>query len=383
MSAGKTRLSWGRLVAMVLKEFVQMRRDRMTFAMMVVIPILQLVLFGFAINSDPKHLPTAVVVGDNSLYARSLIAAVKATDYFDVRLVAERADDAYDRLHRGEVQFVIAIPEDFARKLVRGETPAVLLEADASDPAATSNAITALQGIATTALRHDLKGPLVAESQNADAAPFEWRFHRRYNPEGATQYNIVPGLIGVILTMTMIMMTGLAMTRELERGTMENLLAMPLQPLEIMAGKILPYVFIGYVQVGVILFGARYIFGVPILGSLALLMAGVLIFILANLTVGITFSSLARNQTQALQMSFFFFLPSMLLTGFMFPFRGMPVWAQVVGEVLPLTHFLRLVRGIMLKGYGVADAWPHVWPLLAFTAFVMLVGLKRFRRTLD
>lgn len=365
---------------MVRKEFVQMRRDRLTFAMMVGVPILQLALFGFAINSDPKHLPTAVVSAEHTEFTRSLIAAVRATGYFDIRATPERADEAYDLLHNGEVQFVIAIPEGFSRQLVRGEQPVVLLEADASDPAATGNAVAALQPLVATALRHDLKGVIAVAGDNA---PFEWRIHRRYNPEGVTQYNIVPGLMGVILTMTMIMMTALAMTRELERGTMENLLAMPLRPAEIMVGKIFPYVFVGYVQVAVVLLGARYVFGVPIVGSLWLLMACVLVFIVANLTVGITFSSLARNQMQAMQMSFFFFLPSILLSGFMFPYRGMPVWAQWLGEILPLTHFLRLVRGILLKGYGSAEVWQYVWPLLLFIAVVMTVGLRRFRRTLD
>jgi ABC-2 type transport system permease protein len=263
--------------------------------------------------------------------------------------------------------------------LVRGERPAVLLEADATDPAATSNALASLAPLTASALRFDLGGPLAT----TEAAPFEWRVHRRYNPEGITQYNIVPGLMGVILTMTMIIMTALGMTREFERGTMENLLAMPVQPLEVMIGKILPYVLVGYVQVLVILLAAHFVFAVPMEGSLAWLGFCVLVFIVANLTVGITFSSLARNQTQAMQMSFFFFLPSILLSGFMFPFRGMPGWAQAIGEALPLTHFLRLIRGILLKGYGVADSWPHLWPLLLFIAVVLGIGLKRFRRTLD
>jgi ABC-2 type transport system permease protein len=373
--------SWSRLLAMVRKEFIQMKRDRMTFAMMVGIPIIQLALFGFAINADPKHLPTAVVSAENTAYTRSLVAALRATGYFDVRATPSREEDAWRLLERGEVQFVLAIPPDFTRRLLRGERPALLLEADASDPAATSNALAALEPLARGALRHDLSGPLAERA--AVPLPFEWRVHRRYNPEGITQYNIVPGLMGVILTMTMIMMTALGVTRELERGTMENLLSMPLSALEIMIGKILPYVLIGYVQVLVILAAAYWVFGVPMVGSAWLLLACVLVFIVANLTLGITFSSVARNQTQAMQMSFFFLLPSILLSGFMFPFRGMPAWAQWIGEALPLTHFLRLVRGIMLKGYGPADIWPQLWPLLLFIAVVLAVGLKRFRRTLD
>jgi ABC-2 type transport system permease protein len=372
------QLSWRRLWAVVRKEFIQVRRDRLTFAMMVGIPIVQLAIFGFAINADPKRLPTAVVVESPGVYTRSLVSAVAATGYF--RLVEVSGPrEAAQRLARGDVQFVLTVPADFERRLVRGERPAVLLEADATDPAATSNALASLAPLTASALRFDLGGPLAT----TEAAPFEWRVHRRYNPEGITQYNIVPGLMGVILTMTMIIMTALGMTREFERGTMENLLAMPVQPLEVMIGKILPYVLVGYVQVLVILLAAHFVFAVPMEGSLAWLGFCVLVFIVANLTVGITFSSLARNQTQAMQMSFFFFLPSILLSGFMFPFRGMPGWAQAIGEALPLTHFLRLIRGILLKGYGVADSWPHLWPLLLFIAVVLGIGLKRFRRTLD
>lgn len=372
--------SWRRFLAMVRKEFIQMRRDRLSFAMMIGMPLLQLALFGYAINADPRHLPTAVVSAEPSPFARSLVAALQATGYFDIRAAPLQESEAERMLERGEVQFLLHIPVDFSRRLVRGETPALLLEADASDPAATSNALAVLDALARGALRHDLVGTLAR-----DRAPpaFEWRVHRRYNPEGITQYNIVPGLMGVILTMTMIMMTSLGVTRELERGTMENLLAMPLSPLEVMIGKILPYVLAGYVQVLVILAAARWLFDVPMVGSVWLLMACVLVFILANLTMGITFSSIARNQTQAMQMSFFFLLPSILLSGFMFPYRGMPGWAQALGEILPLTHFLRLVRGILLKGYGPAATWPHLWPLLLFIVVVLAVGYQRFRRTLD
>jgi len=373
--------SWRRLGAVVRKEFVQMRRDRLTFAMMVGIPVIQLTLFGFAINSDPKHLPTAVVSAEQTVFTRSLLAAVRESQYFDLRATPERVDVAEDMLRAGEVQFVLTIPPRFSEAVVRGEQPALLLEADASDPAATSNALAALEPLARSALMHDLRGVLI--DQSPAKAPFEWRVHRLYNPEGTTQYNIVPGLMGVILTMTMIIMTGLGITREVERGTMENLMAMPVRPLEVMVGKILPYVVVGYVQVAVILLAALYLFAVPMLGSLFLLLTCVLVFIVANLTVGITFSSIARNQIQAMQMGFFFFLPSLLLSGFMFPFRGMPIWAQWLGEVLPLTHFLRLVRGIMLKGYGGWEVWPQLWPLLLFTAVVMAIGVKRYRRTLD
>lgn len=374
-------LAWHRLWAIVLKEFVQMRRDRITFAMMVGIPVMQLILFGFAINTDPKRLPTVVFDASQSAYSRSLVASLENSGYFDVLTPPATVAEARQAMAIGEVQFIVSIPPDFSRNLVRGEKPVLLLEADASDPSATGNAISALASLNQSALQHDLKGPLARFGSTAP--PFEIRVHRNYNPEGITQYNIVPGLMGTILTMTMIMMTGMAMTRELERGTMENLLAFPVHPLEVMIGKILPYIMVGYIQVTVILVAAYFLFSVPIAGSLLLLLACVLVFLAANLTVGMMFSTIAKSQLQAMQMTFFFFLPSMLLSGFMFPFRGMPQWAQVIGEGLPLTHFLRIVRGIMLKGNGWAETWPNVWPLLVFMVVVMLIGLKRYRKTLD
>ena len=374
-------LSWRRLWAIVLKEFVQMRRDRITFAMMVGIPVMQLVLFGFAINTDPKRLPTVVFDASPSAYTRSFVASLENSGYFDVLTPPATVAEAREAMAIGDVQFIVSIPPDFELKLVRGDNPVLLLEADASDPAATGNAISALNNLSQSALQHDLKGPL-ARLGNAPP-PFEIRIQRNYNPEGITQYNIVPGLMGTILTMTMIMMTGMAMTRELERGTMENLLAFPVHPLEVMIGKILPYIIVGYIQVTVILVAAHFLFSVPIAGSLPLLLACVLVFLAANLTVGMMFSTIARSQLQAMQMTFFFFLPSMLLSGFMFPFRGMPHWAQVIGEGLPLTHFLRIVRGIMLKGNGWTETWPNVWPLLVFMLVVMAIGFKRYRKTLD
>lgn len=375
------RFAWHRFWAMVVKEFIQMRRDRMTFAMMVGIPIIQLVLFGYAINSDPKHLPTAVLSADNSVFARSFVRALENSDYFHVVKQVANEHEAEELLAEGDVQFVVNIPQNFARDLMRGDNPAVLLQADATDPSATGNAIAAINALAVTALNRDLQGAL--QPLQGKPAPFEVRIHRRYNPEGLTQYNIVPGLMGVILTMTMIMMTGLAMTRERERGTMENLLATPVRPFEVMAGKIVPYIMVGYIQVTLILIAAWALFGVPMVGSVVVLYGVVLLFIAANLAVGITFSTVARNQMQAMQMTFFFFLPSMLLSGFMFPFRGMPEWAQAVGEALPLTHFLRMVRGILLKGNGVAETLPHLLPLVLFLLAVVAIGLKRYRKTLD
>ena len=370
-----------RLVAVMLKEFLQLRRDRLTFAMMIGVPLMQLALFGYAINSDPKRLPTVVVAQEQTVFTRSFVRALENSGYF---LIVAATDDprvADAALAAGRAQFALTVPAGFARELQRGTRPAVLVEADATDPSATGNAIAALQGLASTALGHDLTGVLAARA--GAPAPFDVVIQRRYNPEGITQYNIVPGLMGVILTMTMIMMTALGVTREVERGTMENLLATPVQPIEVKVGKIAPYILIGYVQVAVILLAAKFLFAVPFVGALHVLLLGTLVFIAANLTVGITISSVARNQTQAMQMTFFFFLPSMLLSGFMFPFRGMPGWAQAIGEVLPLTHFLRTVRAVMLKGADLPAIWPHLWPLLLFTTVVLAVGLKRFRKTLD
>ena len=373
--------SWSRFLAMVVKEFIQMRRDRLTFAMMVGIPLIQLILFGFAINSDPKHLPTAVLSADHSVFARSFVRALENSEYFSVTKHVGSEAEAERLVAEGDVQFVLNIPENFSRKLLRGERPVILVEADATDPSATGNAIAALNSLAQTALNRDLQGTL--QPLQGKPSAFEVRIHRRYNPEGITQYNIVPGLMGVILTMTMIMMTGLAVTRERERSTMENLLATPVRPFEVMTGKIVPYILVGYIQVTLILLAARLIFDVPMFGSVILLYAVVLVFIAANLAVGITFSTVARNQMQAMQMTFFFFLPSMLLSGFMFPFRGMPQWAQAIGEALPLTHFLRMVRGILLKGNGLMETLPHLWPIGLFLLTVVAIGLKRYRKTLD
>ncbi|ALG70756.1 mannose-1-phosphate guanyltransferase [Azospirillum thiophilum] len=375
------RISVGRLMAVMVKEFIQMRRDRLTFAMMVGVPILQLILFGFAINSDPKGLPTAVLVADSSPFARTLLAAMENSGYFAVTRAAGSEADIDRLLAEGTVQFAVTVPAGFARDLQRGTRPVLLVEADATDPAATGNALAALTTIARQALAPDLTGPLASLRTGPD--PIDLRVHRRYNPEGITQYNVVPGLMGVVLTMTMVMMTALAVTRERERGTMENLLAMPARPFEVMLGKIVPFVVVGYVQVVLIVVAARLLFDVPVVGSLGLLSAVLILFIAANLAVGFTFSTLAANQLQAMQMSFFFFLPSMLLSGFMFPFRGMPGWAQAVGELLPLTHFLRIVRGILLKGNGLGEILAEVLALTLFLAVVTVVALKRYRQTLD
>jgi ABC-2 type transport system permease protein len=375
------RFSFTRLNAMIRKEFIQMRRDRLTFAMMLGVPVMQLILFGYAINTDPKNLPTAIFAQDNSAFTRSFVSGMVNSDYFDVVASPETAQEADELIRRGKVQFVLQIPPDFSRKLQRGERPELLLDADATDPAATGNATAGIQRLASSVLNRDLKGPLATVAPTP--LPFDVVIHRRYNAEGRTELNIVPGLIGVILTLTMIVFTSLAMTRETERGTMENLLTMPVRPLEVMMGKILPYIIIGYIQTAVVLAAAWWLFEVPVAGSLWLFSIALFFFVAANLAVGFTFSTLARNQLQAVQMTMFFFLPSILLSGFMFPFRGMPQWAQWFGEALPLTHFLRITRGILLKGNGLVEIAPDMAAILLFLLVVSLISLNRYRQTLD
>jgi ABC-2 type transport system permease protein len=370
-----------RFWAVVVKEFIQMRRDRLTFGMMVGIPIIQLILFGFAINSNPKHLPTAVYAADNSPFARTVIWALHNSSYFDLTREAHSAAEIKTMLAEGEVQFAVTVPVDFSRKLLRGEKPDLLLEADATDPSAVGFATAAINQLTFSVLDRDLTGPLA--KLRGSSPPFNLVTHQLYNPESISQYNIVPGLMGVMLTMTMVMITGLAITRERERGTMENLLSTPVHPGEVLLGKIVPYITIGYVQITLILVAAKLVFSVPMVGSVPLLLALALMFILANLAVGITFSTIAKNQLQAVQMAFFFFLPSLLLSGYMFPFRGMPDWAQNIGECLPLTHFLRVVRGILLKGNGMAECAPDLWPIALFLLVMLTIGIKRYRQTLD
>ncbi|MEM6483392.1 MAG: ABC transporter permease [Pseudomonadota bacterium] len=335
-----------RITAVAMKELVQMRRDRLTFAMMFGMPIIQLVLFGFAINLDPKRLPSALLVEEQTPIVRTLVTALETSGYYDFVLQTADPRESSELLARGDVVFVVSIPSGFKSALLRAYRPQVLIETDASDPAATSDAVGRAETILARALRHELRGNVSHIA--GTPSPFDLVVHSRYNPEGKTSYNIVPGLLGMILTMTLVMITGMAMTREAERGTMENLLAMPARPGEVMIGKIFPYVLVCSAQTAVILVAAKVLFGVPFVGALWLLLLGVAVFVVANLSLGFTFSTIAKSQMQAMQLTFFFFLPSLLLSGFMFPFRGMPGWAQTIGEVLPLTHFLRVVRGVML-----------------------------------
>ncbi|MDO6718280.1 ABC transporter permease [Psychrosphaera sp. 1_MG-2023] len=370
-----------RIWAILSKEMIQMRRDRMTFAMMVGVPIMQLILFGFAINNDPKGLPTAVFIEAPDQHSRTIVEGFKLSEYFDVVTAVSNYQQADDLFLKGEITFLLVIPADFTKKLVRQEMPQLLISADASDPAASSNAIAKASAIVSKALNHDFVGSLnflKSTKPNVDVI-----IHPKYNPQGITQYNIVPGLLGVILTMTSVMITSMAMTREREKGNLENILAMPVKPFEVMVGKIAPYVLIGLIQTAIILSAASFLFEVPFLGSFMILNSAILIFLLANLCLGFTFSTIATTQMQAMQMTFFFFLPSLLLSGFMFPFRGMPQWAQLIGEMLPLTHFLRIVRGVMLKAADFSHLANEFYALIGFIVLIGIVAIARYRTTLD
>ena len=370
-----------RLLAMIYKEALQLRRDRLTFAMMFGIPIMQLVLFGFAINNDPKGLPTAILASDHSALTRALISTIGNTGYFSLTNAVATEKEADELLQRGAVQFIITIPGDFTRKLIRREQAQIVIEADATDPATTSGALAAVDQAISQTLAREFSGPLALYQTGESSA--EILLHRRYNPESITRYNVVPGLLGIILTMTMVMMTALAVTRERERGTMENLLAMPVRPIEVMVGKIAPYIVIGGIQVLVVLIAAKILFGVPFVGSFTLFGLSTLLFITVNLALGFTFSTISQNQLQAMQMSFFFLMPSILLSGFAFPFRGMPGWAQAIGEALPVTHFLRIVRGLMLKGASPGQIAGEIATLVLMLVIVSVLAISRYRVTLD
>ena len=370
-----------RVAAVMIKEFKQLTRDRLTYAMMLVLPVVQLLLFGYAINTEPRHLPTAVLVQENSVFARSVVGAMARSGYFQLVAQARSPAELDQMIRQGRVQFAVTIPGDFTRRVARGDHAQILVEADATDPSATGGAVAALAALPAQALAHDLKGALAA--RGGGVAAFEVVVHARYNPQAITAYNIVPGLLGVILSMTLVMMTALSVTRETERGTMESLLATPVEPLEVMAGKLAPYVAIGVVQTVIILGLARFLFGVPMEGGWAGLTMGIGLFIIGSLALGFLISTAARSQLQAMQMSVFYIFPSILLSGFMFPFRGMPAWARVLGEAIPVTHFLRVVRGALLKGQGLGDMWRELAALTAFVCVVTALAMARYRRTLD
>ena len=382
MSAGAGQtFSLDRMTAVLVKEFIQLTRDRVTYAMILAVPVLQMLLFGYAINTDPRHLPTAILVQENSVFARSVMSGIANSSYFDIVRQARTPAELDALVRTGEVQFAITIPGDFTRRVVRGDKAQILVEADATDPTATGSALAALARLPREALRHDLAGAVAAPVDPAQ--PFEIVIHRRYNPENITAYNIVPGLLGIVLTLTLVMMTAIGVTREQERGTMESLLATPVQPLEVMIGKLAPFVIVGLIQTALILIIGRVLFGVPMAGGWAGLILGVLLFIVGSLGLGFLISTLTRTQLQAMQLSVFYLLPSILLSGFMFPFRGMPEWAQWLGTLIPVTHFLRIVRGALLKGQSFADMAPSLLALAVFVCAVAALALARYRTTLD
>lgn len=374
-------LSLQRIRALVKKEFIQLKRDKITLRMIIALPVVQLLLFGYAINTDPRQLPTAIISQDNTFLTRSLVAALENSDYFKVTHKISGDEEGKRLLQRGEVLFVITIPDNFTRDVLKKQKPQILIQADASDPTSVTGAIGSLNETADSVVRKEFNGSL-SVLQSGEPA-FSVVVQKSYNPEGFTRYNIVPGLIGVVLIFTGVMMTALALTRERERGTMENLLSMPVRPLEVMAGKITPFIFIGLFQAALILLIARFLFGIPVLGSIGLLFLCIVFFIICNLAIGFSISTVAKNQTQALQMSVFVLLPSLMLTGFMFPFQGMPLWAQSIGRCIPLTYFVRIVRGIMLKGAGFEDVFPNLWPLLLLMSVITLITMKAYKNTLD
>jgi ABC-2 type transport system permease protein len=371
--------SLARLLAMLRKEWVQMRRDRATVGLTVMLPLIQLFLFGYAINANPRHLPTGVIAAEHSTYERTLTAALQNTGYFDIHILSGEGE-AEQALARGDVLFVLNIPPDFSRRIDRGERPQVLMDADATDPTAIANATAAVVALNATVLNRDLPAAMQVQPPQS---PFQIVLHARYNPEQITALNIVPGLIGLILTVSTLVMTSLAITREREMGTMENLLAMPVRPAEVMLGKIIPYVGLAYVQTALILVVSVVVFEVPVRGSIPLLLLALGVFIACNLAMGFTFSTMARTQMQAQQLAQFGLLPSIMLSGFMFPFQGMPPWARYIGEAVPLTHTLRICRGVLLKGNGVTQIWPDLWPMIVFALVVGIIAIWSYRETLD
>jgi ABC-2 type transport system permease protein len=373
--------SWRRFLAILKKEFIQMIRDRVTFSMIVVLPLMQLLLFGYALNTDPKNLPLVVNLHDHSPLTRSILKSLETSEYFKIIRTIQSDEVGEQMLASQETQFVLSIPANFTRDVIRQRQPKILLEADATDPVATANALSAIGQLTIQSLARDLQGSL--SFLLPKDPPYRFDVHRKYNPEGITQYNIVPGLMGTVLTLTLVILAAAGVTREKERGTMEYLLSTPVRPIEVMLGKIIPFMIIGFIQIAIIIGAGKVLFDVPIVGSIALLCLISLLFIIANLSVGFTFSTLSKTQMQANQMGTFFFLPSILLSGFFFPFLGMPIWAQYIGTLLPMTHYLRIVRGILLKGNGILEIWGDVWPLIAFMVAAIGIALWRYKETLD
>ena len=403
-----TGLSPRRLYSLLRKEWVQVRRDPMTLRLIIALPIMQLFLFGYAINTNPHNLPTGLLISEPTKYERTIVTALENTGYYDIKRYASE-EESEQALARGEALFVVNVPPNFDRSVDRGEQPSILIDADATDPSAIGNATAALGAVANV-LNRDL--PPIRQARPT-TTPFQFVVHARYNPEQLTVLNVVPGLICVVLTMSTMLMTTLSITRERERGTMENLMAMPVRPIEIMLAKVVPFIGIGYLQaitilismpvrpieimlakvvpfIGIgylqaitILIVSSLVFHLPIRGSVPLLLLSLGLFIAGNLAIGLTFSTISSNQMQAQQLAQFSLLPSLILSGFIFPFRGMPLWAQWLGELLPTTHAIRIVRSVLLKGNGMAAIAPELWPIAVFTLLVMGVAVWFYRETLD
>jgi len=364
------------------KELLQLRRDRMTLAMMVALPLLQLLLFGYAINNDVRHMPTLVYDQDRSAASRDFAASMAATGFYDIRGHVGGYAEIERALRRGEARVALVVPPHYGEKLAAGKPAKLQLILDGSDPQTVASATNTATAMGLARSSELMLQKLSVSGSGLTTAPIELEPATWYNPEVRTAVYVVPGLIGVILTMTMVMLTAMAVARERERGTLEQLIVSPVKPVELVIGKIAPYVIIGYVQMTIILLAGRLIFRVPFLGSLPLLYALAFVFIAANLAVGLFFSTIARTQQQAMQMSFFFLLPNILLSGFMFPFEGIPKPAQIPALALPLTHFMRIVRSIALKGGGFEDVYGELVWLTAILGVLILVSSLRFRKKL-
>lgn len=371
-----------RVFVIAWKELLQLRRDRLTVAMMLLLPVIQLLLFGYAINTDVRHTKTIVYDQDQTAESRDLARTLESTGYYDVVGHAQSYDDVEHALRAGEARVALVVPKSYASDIARGRKARVQLVVDGSDPQVVGSATNTAASFIAARSSQLMIARLTKAGMPIAGAPVELEPNTWYNPDLRTAVYIVPGLVGVLLTMTMVMLTAMAIARERERGTLEQLIVSPVRRLELVVGKIVPYVAIGYVQMSLVLLVGRFVFGVRIVGSLPLLYALALMFIAANLALGLVFSTVAQTQQQAMQMSFFFLLPNILLSGFMFPFEGMPRPAQWLSQGLPLTHFLRIVRGIVLRGAGFRDLTGElVWLACILLALVTFSSL-RFRKKL-
>ncbi|KTD40252.1 ABC transporter permease [Legionella parisiensis] len=376
-------ISLTRLGGLIRKEFILVSRDRGTIAMLVILPIMLLILFGFAIEFDPKHLPTTIISYDNSPLTRSYVSSLEASGYFKVIYEGFDENKRNEDFANGKISFAFTIPPNFTRKYVRNENPQLLVEIDGSDPGSSASALSNALPILNQTLDRFNKQGLGFSSTTHSNRSVDLITHRLYNESNISSYNIVPGLIGVLLTLTLVMLTSTAITSEKETGTMEMLLSTPLKPLEIILGKVIPYIVLGYLQLTSILIFGKVLIHIPTEGSILLLYIAVAPFLIANLMVGMIFSTIARLPMQAMQLSVFFQLPSMFLSGYIFSFYGMPTWAQFLGYCLPMTYFTRIARGILLKGNTLSQIVPNILPILLIAFILIILTGKIFRTKLD